>query len=737
MKNIFKVLGCTLMAGALVATTSCTNDFLKETMKTQMSTDWLGTPEGLASEANALYLQFGYFFSNESSYAYTNYGTDEFMVAGDASNGMWNDYDARLGSVVTPVVNSNTQAITTFWDTLYQWIARANYVIAHQDVLDGSSLKNDALGVAYFVRGFDYLFLTMQFGDIPLVVDPVSTPEREYSRAAQKDVYELIISDLEKAYSLLTSDKSKATSNYLTKYAAAHYLAKAHLWRASEINDSWNSSYKTADLAKVITYADEVIAAHPLTPNYEDLFGNFKTYDNDITETNSEIVLSSGSSDADITYRKSHWGLALFTAWYQSFPFMQRDVAAAREYQRMKTTPSYAYYLYDLQNDSRFWKSFKTTYAINKCVTDKSNAAKTLTFPDGTTAKAGEYYDSDFSAYLGTMYIINRDDYGVKYTLDQVNTVKAPTNPNFTIKDYKTGKYIACLNTLLIYDKADATGKVIGTSMQPDYETLHAPLSKYLDGAVNTNNRGDGFRDGILARSAEDYFFKAEALIRQGKVDEGLAVLTPIRARAQYKVGEARDEYVDGGQAWKTNPSREAVKSYTNVCAFYPMNSYYYSIGLDKKATLDKTASTLPAVTKNSYPVEDQKFMTKLGYTSEYDKAMCFLLDEKSREMYGEFTRWMDLARTKTLEKRLVFNDQANATVLTDITGSKSKISWDVANKKAVYTTYGASANGGNFKASQHYYRPIPQTFLDNITKDGKPLTADEKAAMQNPGYVK
>ena len=94
--------------------------------------------------------------------------------------------------------------------------------------------------------------------------------------------------------------------------------------------------------------------------------------------------------------------------------------------------------------------------------------------------------------------------------------------------------------------------------------------------------------------------------------------------------------------------------------------------------------------------------------------------------MYGEYLRWMDLARTMTLEKRLVFNDQAYSKNLTDITGHKTDMSG---------TTYAESANGGSFKASVHYYRPIPQVFLDNITKDGKPLTADEKAAMQNPGY--
>lgn len=710
-----------MLAGGALLTTSCTNDFLNEVKRDEVSSGWLDEPEGLASMAGSLYMEFNYFFNNESSYAYTNYGTDEFMVAGDASNGMWNDYDARLGSVVTPVVNSNTQAISTFWNTLYEWNARANRIIAKADILEGSPLKNETLGIAYFTRGFNFLFLTMQFGDIPVVTEPISTPEREFARAPQEKVYEQIISDLKNAYDLLSPDASRATKNYATKYTAAHYLAKAHLWRASEINDKWNSAYKSKDLEEVIKYADEVIAAHPLAEDYNDLFNNFTAYDTSITETNSEIVLSSGSSDSATTNRKANWGLALFTAWYQNFPLMKRDLASGREYQRMKTTPSYAYFLYDLENDSRFWKSFKTTYAVNNA------SAKTEINIGGTRIPSTAYFPSNDGEYMSTMYIINRKDYGQKYYKPEVNVSKATTG-TYSRTDYRTGKKIPAIMALNIYSEDGS--EILGTSMTPDYNTLLAPLCKYLDGAVDKNNLGGGYRDGILARSAEDYFFKAEALIRQGKYNEGIAVLKPLRDRAQFKAREARDAYVDGGNAYHYNSYKSGLKGFTANCSFYPMNSYYYSVGgwddESVRESKNAVASVLPTVTLASLPKEDAAIIDKLGYSSDYDKAMCYLLNEKSREMYGEYLRWMDLARTMTLEKRLVFNDQAYSKNLTDITGHKTDMSG---------TTYAESANGGSFKASVHYYRPIPQVFLDNITKDGKPLTADEKAAMQNPGY--
>lgn len=64
---------------------------------------------------------------------------------------------------------------------------------------------------------------------------------------------------------------------------------------------------------------------------------------------------------------------------------MQRDIAGEREYQRLRTT-YYMYNIYDMINDSRFWKSFKTKYAVN-------NPSKNSIYEQGD---------------LGIMYVINR-----------------------------------------------------------------------------------------------------------------------------------------------------------------------------------------------------------------------------------------------------------------------------------------------------------------------------------------
>jgi starch-binding outer membrane protein, SusD/RagB family len=172
-----------------------------------------------------------------------------------------------------------------------------------------------------------------------------------------------------------------------------------------------------------------------------------------------------------------------------------------------------------------------------------------------------------------------------------------------------------------------------------------------------------------------------------------------VRTRAQFKTGENRAAYRDGSAAVLTNSLAPRNADGTLINSYTPSNSYFES--LDVPVT---TAATdlITGYTYTSLPAVDEAIITKLGYSTDKDRMMCFLLNERTRELCGELLRWEDLARTKTLVKRAVtFNPEAALNI-----------------------------------GEKHYLRPIPQTFLDAIyNAEGKALTAEEKSAMQNPGY--
>jgi len=165
-----------------------------------------------------------------------------------------------------------------------------------------------------------------------------------------------------------------------------------------------------------------------------------------------------------------------------------------------------------------------------------------------------------------------------------------------------------------------------------------------------------------------------------------------VRARAQYANGENRAAYNDGGNTLQAGLQSALISS------FYPGNSYYESNNI---APTTAAAASLAVNSINPLPAQDEYIINALGYTSDYDRMLCFLLNEKSRELMGEFKRWEDLARAQTLVKRVqVFNPEG----------------------------------APNIKP-YHSLRPIPQNFLDGVQSNGQVLTGAQKQAMQNPGY--
>lgn len=631
-----------------VSVTSCNKNFLDENLETERDFSFYQTEQGIQELAvGAYYRILASPFASEYQFGTTNYGTDEFHVGGDDTNSQWNNYDSRFNSIITTIRTTAQEP----WDNAYIGIGLVNQLIESATNIESTNpaIKKTALGEGYFLRGFSYLKLALQYGGVPLKLKPSTTVELEFTRATAQEVMAQVIDDLTQAYGLL--ENSGQGPNRITKDAVAHFLAKAYLVRASEINDSWNSATKNDDLQKVVSLSDEVIARHPLAVNYQNLWEYTKP--DGLNEFLPELILSASFSRDPVleTNNNSH---IFYTARYDDLALMKRDLTGMRPYSRLAPT-YYTYDVFDHVNDSRFWKVFRTKHRVNK---------------------GGESGGIKYTAGvdLGILYIIN--------SKTDNRFAKTVNNNNPDILYSKTGKTIPH-----VYVAYAADG--VGLEANPRFPSL----SKHFESDRTAINDNRGMRDEILARSAETYLMAAEAKIRQGKFAEALPYINAVRQRATYKEGEDRAYYVDGAASYTTSAFVQPAADNS----YMTENSYYESNNIPVT-----TASTdLTIASTAQLPAEDEAIISKLGYSNEYGRMLCLILNERTRELCGEWLRWEDLSRTKTLIPRVrAYNKEAKANI-----------------------------------QDYHLLRPIPQTFLDGIYKDGKPLTADEKKAMQNPGY--
>lgn len=602
---------------------ACKKSFLDESIITAKTTQDYVTTTGLDGLATGMYQNLRFHFNYEWAYTTTNYGVDEFTVGGDATYQMWNSYDLNL--------NSTTSDAKSVWDNMYGGINSANILIKNVPLYYDGANKNTRLGEGYFMRAFNYFKLLNQYGGVPLQLEPSETVVFEFPRNTVPEVYDQILSDMKQAYDLLPA--TPAQRGRITKWAAAHYLARIYLFRASEANNSWNSSTKMADLDNVIKYGTEVInnSGHKLATNFSDLW-NY-TGPNGANETNAEIILSAQFSDNVATQgRYGNQTHLYYPAIYQNLPGMVRDIAGGREFQRLRST-DYAVDVYDRVNDSRFWKSFKTRYLCN----NPNGAPKWDTAHAPSLALAGKARFSGGQESI--LYIVN-DAGDTRYTADNINY-----RPPHMFVRYFSGE-------------------------APSYQGVHGNyaasryvgLSKFADGSRADVASAFGRRDGILARLADTYLMVAEAYGRKGQYADALPFINALRDRAAYKAGEDRSAYVDGGVAYKTNTAAN-----TAVYVSYSDKNTYYESNNNMAVT---TASTLTALHINS--VNDilgstREFYDKLNAGSDADKFLTFILNERSRELMGELLRWEDLTRTKTLVARCAaFNSAAKPSATKD-----------------------------------------------------------------------
>ena len=696
---------------ALVGVTSCSDDFLDENAGHKVTDALLNDETGALKMAAGLYGNIRWHFGYEWAYGITLYGTDEFTNGADLTSECWNTYDPRLNpldlTTALGAANKNCPAVSALWNEMYYGISTANLVIEKAVNVENEDSRNKALGEAYFLRGYNYYRLFAQYGGVVLQTTPTNGDVRkDYQRASEEETLNQVISDFEQAYQMLPKDKWRGNGTW-TRYTAAHFLAKALLFRQSERCSKWNGSYnKEQDLTRVIALCDEVIAACPLAADYWDLYARWTGVDCK-NEGLSEILMAAEHNDDSSTQgRFGNRTYNYFDPQFSNFSgaWVQRgQYIGGMDFQRCRPT-EYTYAIFDNVNDARMWKTFKTVYGLNNIAQDAETVKSTYGITDAQVPDLGDE---------GIIFILNKKDdnrfdnnqYG---TLGTSKTVHDFVNP-------LTGKWVP--NAFAVYQNGKYVMNTYNGS--PSSTNVFCGINKTADGS-RTGEKGDAHRDVIMARTGETYLVKAEAQVRLGKYQEAIATVNVLRARGQWKQGEDRGYYTDGSMAFlkadggdKDNSTATATsvkknkdrngKVLSNTEAYYASmthtNTYYLSTGIEK--TTD--ASDLQIKSYTQLPPEDEAILSALGCSGDYDRMLNFIFNERTRELLGEWNRWEELSRAGLLVKRAkAFNPEA----------------------------------APNVTANKHELRPIPQVFIDILQNpDGTNLSDAEKAAWQNPGY--
>jgi hypothetical protein len=192
------------------------------------------------------------------------------------------------------------------------------------------------------------------------------------------DVYTQILKDLTEAEAALPA--TATDYGRVTKGAAQFLLARVYLTRGWNFNNSLGGS--AADFKSALTWADKVIAAYPLVPQYSTLFPKRNTnplnqYTGSQNAKNSEVVFAIQYSTDVLTYGNELSSSGNPGNWYHSIFGGQENLVGnpgrTSDYNRFQprnvTSPA-AYRLWDPQKDSRYKHNFlDVIYALKK-VTD-------------------------------------------------------------------------------------------------------------------------------------------------------------------------------------------------------------------------------------------------------------------------------------------------------------------------------------------------------------------------------
>jgi hypothetical protein len=225
MKTLYKYsLG--LIVVFSLSTTSC-KKYLDEVNPGATTLETAYTNKsGFEGLINTIYVD-NYFF----------YGKVDFIGPSEMGTDLWINYAGSDIGITTydNTLNTNLSTLKTIWGGCYSAIGLANTAIEYSSKVKGFASQADIdakVAEAYFWRAWAYFNLVEQFGAVYLTTKSAATEGNNIqpTRSTEKEIYDLIISDLKFACEKLPITQG-ALRGRIARKAAYGMLAKVYLQR--------------------------------------------------------------------------------------------------------------------------------------------------------------------------------------------------------------------------------------------------------------------------------------------------------------------------------------------------------------------------------------------------------------------------------------------------------------------------------------------------------------------------
>lgn len=642
MKPIFSKIRVLGTAALALFLTASCSDILDEQPRSSYDPTFFKTEKGVEGGVTSMYAHLRYIYGQAYYYNSCLTGTDE-ATWGWSADGNFKDADlSGVGNLTATTCRSDA-----LWGTAFSNINTANGVIENgAEVGVNESLVSEAR----FFRAFDYFLLVQTFGGVPLDLGSGElkfniTPSRTSVRNTVPEVYtKAIFLDLLTAIENLPANPR--VTGGVTKTVARLYLAKAYLTYAWWLKN----------------------------PN------NIPTY-----------------PECQRTDPDGH-----DAAWY----FQQAyDVAVTA-----------------IENPGPFGLQ-ESFWMVNAGPNDRN--MEILLYADHT--QEDEYYNGGSLSYGGGGAPDNFAGWMMNWNYTDARSADNQAVINRIAEQCYGRPWTRMAPPLGVFTKTFAD-KVNDSRYDGTFTTVYrgnwSTAGQNWESVTNANGMKVKEREPIFSFVFQD-MDKIDYAGEGSKSNLGAGTLP---GRPDWVLGlDAVGRYVYPG-LWKLGPYRTdngsgagqpnagSTRPY-NIAKFSELYLVAAEAAVEGAATqAGKSVRDLVNVLRAragrwtysnaEYKEVDRDFSAEMTAATPATIDINYILDERSREFYGEGYRWFDLVRTQK------WNEYADSYVICGGKGDHNP------------QTYSRTIE------AFHYLRPIPQGQLD-----GMEMTEEEKDAYQNPGY--